>query len=81
MSKTAIKKENFKKALQLLAKEFNAHNFEHEDGGRKVFFAPNKDGVDVQFQIDRESYVGSWDDKEMETEMNNRISQVITPIQ
>ena len=81
MSKTAIKKENFKKALQLLVKEFNAHNFEHEDGGRIVFFAPNKDGEDVQFQIDRESNVGSWDDQEMETEMNSRISQVVTPIQ
>ena len=80
MSNTAIRRENFKIALQVLVKEFNAHNFDHEDGGRMIFFAPNKDGEDVMFQIDRGSYVGSWDDQEMETEMNNRISQVIDPI-
>ena len=28
MSNTAIRKENFKTALQVLVKEFNAHNFE-----------------------------------------------------
>ena len=49
MLATELKKANFKSTLQLLVKEFNAHNFEDEMGGRKVFWIPDNDGDDIDY--------------------------------
>lgn len=80
MTVTQIKKENFKKALKVLVDEFNAHNFDDETGGRKIAWVPNDQGDDIMVQIDRDSWVGVWDDKELEKKINDRINQVIQPI-
>lgn len=77
MSVTSIKKENFKKSLQLLVSEFNAHNIDHSEGGRMSFWVPNLDGEDICGEISRDSDVCFFDEDVMEDRINNAIQEKI----
>jgi len=80
MSITAIKKQNFKSALELLIKEFNAHNFEDEMGGRKLFWLNNDSGNDITGEISRDCDVCLMDDSELEDRINEMISEKVLKI-
>lgn len=80
MSVTAIKKQNFKLALQLLVKEFNAHTFEDEMSGRKLFWLNNDSGNDIAGEISRDCDVCLMDDSELEDTINEMISEKVLKI-
>jgi len=77
MSITAQKKANFKKALQLLINDFNAHNIDHSESGRMNFWVPNEDGEPVSGEISRDCDVCFWDEPELEDQINQAIESKI----
>ena len=77
MLATELKKANFKSTLQLLVKEFNAHNFEDEMGGRKLFWIPDNNGDDIAGEISRDCDVCLMDNPELEDRINETISKNI----
>ena len=77
MLATELKKANFKSTLQLLVKEFNAHNFEDEMGGRKLFWIPDNDGDDIAGEISRDCDVCLMDNPEFEDKINQTIKEKV----
>jgi len=73
MTATELKKANFKSTLQLLVKEFNAHKFLDEMGGRKLFLIPNNNGDDIVGEISRDCDVCLMDNSELEDRINETI--------
>ena len=77
MLATELKKANFKSTLQLLVKEFNAHTFEDEMGGRKLFWIPDNDGDDIAGEISRDCDVCLMDNPEFEDKINQTIKEKV----
>jgi len=77
MLATELKKANFKQALTILTKEFNAHNFEHSEGGRVGFWIPDEDGDDVCGEISRDCDVCFFDRSELEDKINQTIQEKV----
>ena len=77
MTVTAIKKQNYKSTLNLLVKEFNAHNFEDEMSGRKIFWIPDADGIDIAAEITRDCEVCMVDNNDLEDRINLIIQEKV----
>ena len=77
MLATELKKANFKQALQILINEFNAHNFEDEMGGRKLFWIPDNDGDDIAAEISRDCDVCLMDNPKFEDKINQIIQEKV----
>lgn len=80
MSITALKKENFKKALNVLVYDFNAHTFEDEMGGRKLFWLPDNNGDDIAGEISRDCDVCLMDNNDLEDRINLVIEEKVLNI-
>lgn len=77
MLATELKKQNFKDALNLLVKEFNAHNIEHSEGGRISFWIPDENGDDISGEISRDCDVCFFNEDVMEDKINQTIQEKI----